>query len=321
MEQKQVAPLGVVFMGTPDFASEILRHIQHYEQDGAVSVLGVYTQPDRPCGRGQQCKASPVKQQALDFGYKVLQPENFKQQEDIEQLAELKPDVLIVAAYGLILPQKVLDIPCLASLNVHASLLPQYRGAAPIQHALLNGDIVTGISIMRMEAGLDSGPVLLQRALRIGHDEHAGEIHDQLAQMGGQNIVETLERLKLGTLHETAQNHELATWAPKLCKKDGEIDWNQPAQAIHNRIRAMHPCPGAYFMWEKGKKQLRLAIMPGSIGRKKTDKECPGTILGQEQGRLAIVCADKIYYTPGLQPANKKCLDAQAFCCGYLNPC
>lgn len=315
---EEIGTLRVVFMGTPDFAAEVLKHLGAY---AGCEVVGVYTQPDRPCGRGRECKPSAVKRLALESGYPVFQPENFKDQADIDTLAALRPDVLIVAAYGLILPQAVLDIPSYAPLNVHASLLPRYRGAAPIQHAVLSGDFVTGITIMRMEAGLDTGPVLLQRSLRIGHDEHAGEIHDQLATMGGHIMVEALERYKVGTLVEMKQDDALSSYASKLTKKDGHIDWAQPAQDIHNRIRAMHPWPGAFFTWEGGKKSMRLMVMPGSVGRDKTDDETPGTILGTEEDRIAIVCADKIYLTPAVKPDGKKQLDAEAFCCGYLKVC
>jgi methionyl-tRNA formyltransferase len=313
-------PLRVVFMGTPDFAAASLAALAAYP---GCEVAGVYTQPDRPCGRGRECKPSPVKKLALERGFPVFQPVNFKSQEDIAALAALEPDVLAVAAYGLILPQAVLDIPRIAPLNVHASLLPRYRGAAPIQAAILNGDFVTGITIMRMEAGLDTGPMLLQRSLRIGHDEHAGDIHDQLAELGGMLLVETLERLGSGRIAEMPQDDALASYAPKLTKDDGRIDWTRPAQEVHNRIRAMHPWPGAFFTWEGGRRPVRLTVMPGSIGRELAEGEEPGRIIGHEEaeGRLAIACADKVYLTPGVKPEGKKLLGAEEFCCGYLNAC
>ena len=198
-------------MGTPDFAAEILKKLLAW--DGG-EVVAAYTQPDRPCGRGLECRPSPVKVLAEEHGVPVFQPENFKNREDIDQLAALEPDVLAVAAYGLILPQAVLDIPRLMPVNMHASLLPKYRGAAPIQRAIQNGEHATGITIMRMEAGLDSGPILLQRAVGIGMDEHAGEIHDQLADLGGVFLVEALDRLKAGTLPLIPQDNDVATYAP-----------------------------------------------------------------------------------------------------------
>ncbi|MBU1248950.1 MAG: methionyl-tRNA formyltransferase, partial [Proteobacteria bacterium] len=162
------------------------------------------------------------------------------------------------------------------------------------------------------------GPSLLQRSLRIGHDEHAGEVHDQLAEMGGMLMVEALERHKGGQLKEMVQNHELASYAAKLTKEDGRIDWSLPSAQVHNRIRAMHPWPGAFFQWEGGRKPLRLTILPGSVGRDLAPSEVPGTILGAEEGRLAIACADKVYLTPAVKPDGKKELDADSFCCGYL---
>ncbi|BDQ34095.1 methionyl-tRNA formyltransferase [Pseudodesulfovibrio portus] len=312
-------PLRVVFMGTPDFAAEALTILLKFD---AADVVGVYTQPDRPCGRGRQCKPSAVKVVALENGIPVFQPENFKDQADIDQLAALAPDVLVVAAYGLILPQAVLDVPAVQPLNIHASLLPKYRGAAPIQRAIENGDVVTGISIMKMEAGLDTGPVLVQRALRIGHDDHAGTIHDELAKLGGICICEALARLQTGAYDFKPQDDSLATYAKKLEKQEGEIDWNRPAQAIHNRIRAMYPWPGAFFDWTNPDgKTLRLNVTPGRIGEQDSPGADPGTVLGEMDDRLAIATADKVYLTPEVKPQGKKAMDATAFVCGYMREC
>jgi len=312
-------PLRTVFMGTPDFAAEALRILLEFE---GADVAGVYTQPDRPCGRGRQCKPSAVKAVALENDIPVYQPVNFKEQADIDTLAELKPDVLVVAAYGLILPQAVLDIPTVHPLNIHASLLPQWRGAAPIQRAIENGDVVTGISIMKMEAGLDTGPVMVQRALRIGYNDHAGTIHDELAKLGGICICEAMARLQTGAYDLKEQDHDIATYAAKLEKKEGEIDWNRPAQAIHNQVRAMYPWPGAFFDWtNQDGKVIRLNVTPGELSEEETPKIDPGTVLGEMDGRLAITTADKIYLTPQVKPQGKKAMDATAFTCGYLKEC
>ena len=312
-------PLRTVFMGTPDFAAEALSILLAFE---GADVVGVYTQPDRPCGRGQQCKPTAVKKVALEHGIDVFQPENFKDQAAVDELAALKPDVLVVAAYGLILPQAVLDVPTKLPLNIHASLLPKYRGAAPIQRAIENGDVVTGVSIMKMEAGLDTGPVMVQRALRIGHNDHAGTIHDELAKLGGICICEGLARLQTGAYDLKPQDDSLATYAKKLEKKEGEIDWNRPAEAIHNQIRAMYPWPGAFFQWTNPDgKTLRLGVTPGEVGEEDAPKVAPGTILGEMDGRLAITTADKIYLTPEVKPQGKKGMDATAFVCGYLKEC
>lgn len=311
-------PLRTVFMGTPEFAAEILRILLEFQ---GAEVVGVYTQPDRPCGRGRQCRPSPVKAVAVERGLPVFQPKNFKDEKDIEALRTLKPDVLVVAAYGLILPQAVLDVPVLHPLNVHASLLPKYRGAAPIQRAVEAGEVVTGISIMKMEAGLDTGPVMVQRALRIGHNDHAGTIHDELAKLGGICICEGLARLQTGAYTFTPQDDALATYARKLEKSEGEIDWNRPAQAIHNQIRAMYPWPGAYFDWTgPDGKTLRLNVTPGEVSEQAA-QAAPGTVLGDADGKLAIAAADTVYLTPEVKPEGRKAMDATAFACGYMKTC
>jgi len=314
-----IKPLRIVFMGTPDFAAEALEIMLSFE---GANVVGVYTQPDRPCGRGRQCKPSAVKVVALENDIPVYQPVNFKEQADIDELAALEPDVLVVAAYGLILPQAVLDIPKIHPLNIHASLLPQWRGAAPIQRAIENGDVVTGISIMKMEAGLDTGPAMVQRALRIGHNDHAGTIHDELAKMGGICICEALARLQTGAYDLKPQDDSIATYAKKLEKKEGEIDWNRPAQEIHNQIRAMYPWPGAFFDWTNSEgKIIRLHVAPGEMSEEESGKIEPGTILGEMEGKLAITTADKVYLTAEVKPQGKKAMDATAFTCGYMKEC
>ncbi|WP_291330159.1 methionyl-tRNA formyltransferase [Desulfovibrio sp. UCD-KL4C] len=312
----------IVFMGTPDFASTILEYLQ--EWDGC-DVIGVYTQPDRPCGRGHKLKPSPVKEAALKQCLPVFQPLNFKDKGDVEQLRSLKPDFLVVAAYGLILPQEVLDIPAIMPLNVHGSLLPKYRGAAPIQRCIQNGDTATGITIMKMEAGLDTGPMLLQQALGIAWNDNAGKIHDELSAMGGPLIMETLSRYQDGRLAIIKQDDELATYAAKLTKKDGLIDWNKNAKEVHNQIRAMHPSPGAYFFWQlddekkQGKEPLRLVVTPGKVSDKEADNYTPGTIIGESDGFLEIACQDKIYLAEKVKPAGKKDMDGRAFMCGYMS--
>jgi methionyl-tRNA formyltransferase len=313
--------LRLVFMGTPDFAADVLRHVADWE---GGDIVGVYTQPDRKCGRGQTVKPSPVKQLALDKGYDVHQPVNFKDDADVAALESLRPDILLVAAYGLILPQRVLDIATHGAMNVHASLLPKYRGAAPIQRAILDGEPATGVTIMQMEAGLDTGPMLLQRALGIAWDDTAETIHDQLADMGGRMLAETMQMLVDGQLTPMRQDDTRATYAAKLTKKDGLIDWDQPAAAIHNRIRAMHPWPGAYFMVDlgEGKKPLRLSLQPGRTGDDRPDDVPPGTIMGLEDcDKLKIAAQDKIYLVPAVQPQGKRPMSGEAFYCGYLSKC
>lgn len=316
LDELPTPPLRVVFMGTPDFAAVILRALLSWP---GAQVLCVYTQPDRPSGRGQGCKPSPVKLAALEKGVEVRQPLNFKDEADVATLRELGADVLVVAAYGLILPQSVLDACKLMAINVHASLLPRWRGAAPIQRAIEAGDAATGITIMRMVLGLDAGPILLQRALRIADTDHAGTLHDELAGMGADALLEALTRLPQGRLLNMAQDEQRVTYAPKLTKDQGRIDWNAEAQTLHNRIRAMHPWPGAYFDWAMPNgKTLTLAIEPGRVGEDLSAGTAPGTILGVVDGQLAIACADKAYLTPRVTPQGKKPQDATAFACGYL---
>lgn len=315
-EEVELKPLRTVFMGTPDFAAESLRILLAFE---GAEVVGVYTQPDRPAGRGKKLMPSAVKKVALEHDIPVYQPEDFKDQAAIDELAALEPDVLVVAAYGLILPQAVLDTPKIHPLNIHASLLPQWRGAAPIQRAIENGDKVTGISIMKMEAGLDTGPVMVQRALAIGYNDHAGAIHDELAKLGGICICEAMARLQTGAYDLKEQDDSIATYARKLEKKEGEIDWDRPAQAVHNQIRAMYPWPGAFFDWETPDgKPCKLHITPGEVGEDEASETAPGTVLGERDGKLAIATRDKIYLTPEVKPQGKKAMDATAFACGYL---
>ncbi len=317
MDEGQKKRLNAVFMGTPDFAATVLEAVL---RSGVADVRAVYTQPDRPCGRGHKCLPSAVKRLALEQGLPILQPVNFKEDADVAQLAAFAPDVLLVAAYGLILPQRVLDIPTLGPLNVHASLLPKYRGAAPIQWAIMNGETETGITIMRMEAGLDTGPMLLREAIPIGPDETAGQLHDRLAALGGQLLVAALPQLQDGLLSGTIQDNNLATYAPKISKDDALIRWDMPAHEVHDRIRAMSPKPGAFLALDTGANApIRLLAQPGAVGQPKPQDTPPGCVLGLSEGRLSIACADNTYLLSSVQPSGKKAMDAKSFYCGYLS--
>ncbi|EPR44003.1 Methionyl-tRNA formyltransferase [Desulfovibrio sp. X2] len=307
-------------MGTPDFAAEVLSRVLDWPHG---KVVGVYTQPDRPCGRGQVCRPSPVKRLALERGLPVFQPVNFKAAEAVEELRALAPDLLLVAAYGLILPRSVLDIPRFGPFNVHASLLPKHRGAAPIQRALLAGDRSTGITIMRMEEGLDSGPMLLQRALAIGIEDTAQTLHDELAAMGGEMLCEVMDALRAGTLSQIPQDDGQATYAPKLRKEEGLIDWGGSAAAVHARIRAMTPWPGAYFhlALPGREKPLRVGVLPGRIGEEKPAWAAPGDLVGVTGCEIRMATADRVYALLALHPQGKKPMDGRAFACGYLDSC
>jgi methionyl-tRNA formyltransferase len=231
----------IVFAGTPEFAVPALEALV----GGLHSVVAVYTQPDRPAGRGRALTASPVKQRALALNLPVHQPASLRDAAVQAELAALKPDLMVVVAYGLILPQAVLDIPKHGCLNIHASLLPRWRGAAPIQRAIRAGDQETGITIMQMDAGLDTGPMLLQLSCPIENDDSAARLHDRLAPLGAEALLRVLPPLEAGTLKPQPQPTEGVTYAHKLDKREAQIDWRQPALAIARQVRAFNPWPVA----------------------------------------------------------------------------
>jgi len=306
-------------MGTPDFAAASLRSLLDWD---GCDVVGVYCQPDRPCGRGQVCTPPPVKRLAMGHRLPVFQPLNFKAQADVDGLAALAPDLLLVAAYGLILPQAVLNIPRFGAINVHASLLPEYRGAAPIHRTIIDGRPVTGITIMQMEAGLDTGDILLQRSLAIGIHDTAQNLHDELAVMGGRLLVEALEKMRQGRLVRIPQDHARASYAPKLSKDEGRIDWNQPVLTVHNRIRGLFPWPGSWFDWSgMPDRTVRLTVYPGRIGEPLPAGAAPGEILGVTDDTILIACTDRVYIVPTIKPAGGKPLGGREFYCGYLSRC
>jgi methionyl-tRNA formyltransferase len=243
----------IIFAGTPEFAASALFALINR----AFDVVAIYTQPDRPAGRGMKLTPSAVKLLSQRHALPVLQPSTLKSPEAQAALAALKPDLMIVAAYGLILPQTVLDIPRLGCLNIHASLLPRWRGAAPIQRALLAGDAETGIGIMRMEAGLDTGPVLLEKRTPISPSDTAGTLHDRLAALGAEAIVETVERLSRGeTIVERPQASDGVTYASKINPAEARIDWRAGAAAIERQVRAFNPNPGAWTTWRGEKLKI-----------------------------------------------------------------
>jgi len=251
----------IIFAGTPEFALASLSALV----DAGHNVVAVYTQPDRPAGRGRKLTSSPVKRYAEAHGLPVMQPESLRSVAAVEEMSALKPDLLIVAAYGLLLPQNILDIPRSGCLNVHASLLPRWRGAAPIQAAILAGDEKTGVSLMQMTAGLDSGPVFSRRELPIGAQESALELHDRLATLGGEHLVADLPKIVAGEQVPEEQDASLATYAAKIKTPDAELDWSLPAATLHDRVRAYNPAPGAYFFREVDGEALRIKVWQASI--------------------------------------------------------
>ncbi|WP_166268652.1 methionyl-tRNA formyltransferase [Marinobacter caseinilyticus] len=273
----------IVFAGTPDFAATALQALLAHNHQ----IVGVYSQPDRPSGRGRKLSPSPVKQVALQANLPVFQPEGLKSDEAQAELAALQPDLMIVAAYGLILPRAVLDIPRLGCLNIHASLLPRWRGAAPIQRAIAAGDAETGITIMQMAEGLDTGDMLVKIATPIWPDDTGGRLHDRLSDLGGDAILQALAGLEAGALSPEPQDDGLACYAHKLTKVDGHIDWSRSATDIDRQIRAFHPWPGTYA--DLGEDRLRIhqaSVLADTSGK------LPGTVIARARQGIDIACGE-----------------------------
>ncbi len=274
----------IVFMGTPDFSVPILRQlIQHY------TVIGVVTQPDRPAGRKQQIHISPIKQVALEHNIPVLQPEKLRRAEAIAELKQWQPDVYAVAAFGQILPQSVLDIPKYGSINVHASLLPRWRGAAPIQAAIRAGDGESGVTIMKMDAGLDTGPMLKMRAIPIGTAETGQSLHDKLSTLGAELLMETLPDYLAGTITPQPQPEVDITYAPQVKKEEGNIDWGESAITIERLIRAFTPWPGT-FSFFKGQqiKIISASAIEGSSPVGSVVKMQDSIVVGTGNGLIKL---------------------------------
>jgi len=294
----------VLFAGTPEFA---LASLQALTGSGNVP-LAVLTQPDRPAGRGKRLTASPVKQFALEHGIEVLQPATLKDPDAVARVAAFAPDILVVAAYGLILPQSVLDIPTKGCLNVHASLLPRWRGAAPIQAAILAGDAETGVSLMAMTAGLDCGPVYVEERIAIGPDETAGELHDRLAALGGELLVRRFDAIVSGALQAQEQDDALATYAPKIGKQDARLDWREPAEALQRRVRAYNPVPGAFFLLDGAPVKCWRA---GVVAR--SDEAAPGDVLSADRDGIVVACGRDALRLDSLQRPGKRPVTAGEF--------
>jgi methionyl-tRNA formyltransferase len=293
----------IVFFGTPQFAVPSLAALI----DGPDAVVGVVCQPDRPSGRGQQVHAPPVKAVAQGRGIAVLQPTKLRPPEFLEALRAWRPDLIIVAAYGRILPPPILELPPLGCINVHASLLPRYRGAGPIQWAILRGETSTGVTIMRMNERMDEGDVLLQRATPIGEQETHGELEPRLARLGAETLQEALALLQRGALHATPQVHADATYAPLITKEDGRIDWSLPAVDIARRVRAFNPWPSAYTMWDGKLLKIHRARAMAEFAA-----QPPGTIVAAAQS-LDVATGTGILVIDELQLEGRKRMTAADF--------
>ncbi|PKO78672.1 MAG: methionyl-tRNA formyltransferase [Betaproteobacteria bacterium HGW-Betaproteobacteria-13] len=299
-------PLRVAFAGTPDFAARALEAII----DAGFDVPLVLTQPDRPAGRGMKLTPSAVKQVALKHGIDVDQPERLRTAEQRARLAECTPDVLVVAAYGLILPPEVLQLPRLGCLNIHASLLPRWRGAAPIHRAIEAGDAETGITIMQMDEGLDTGPMLMRHVLPIAADDTTGSLHDKLALIGAGDIVETLRLLPEGELRAQAQPLEGVTYASKISRTDAEIDWLRPAQEIERAVRAFNPFPGAVGHLRDTPIKFWSAHLVDAGGE-------PGTVLRADEAGMVIACGEAALCFTAMQRPGSRRMGAGEFLRGF----
>lgn len=295
-------PLSIVFAGTPAFALPCLDALASSEH----KLKAIYTQPDRPAGRGRKLQASPVKEWALPHELPVYQPSNFKDRNTIDELAALAPDVMVVIAYGLILPEAVLNTPRLGCINVHASLLPNWRGASPIQHAILHGDVKSGVTIMQMDKGMDTGDALTIAECPIHPSDTAETLHDRLAELAVAPLLTTLAKLSQGQITPAPQNNELATYAPKINKEDGLIDWSQPARVLERKIRAFNPWPIAYTSINNTLLKIHQARI---IAEKST--QIPGTILSLDRNGMAVAAGDGILLIERLQFPGGKAMSVQ----------
>ncbi len=291
----------IVFAGTPEFSVPALDALH----GAGFRIPAVYTQPDRPAGRGRTLKPGPVKRRAAALGLPVEQPASLKTAESVNRLAEYRADLMVVVAYGLILPRKVLDTPRLGCLNIHASLLPRWRGAAPIQRAILAGDEETGVTIMKMDEGLDTGPVLLRRPLSIGEEETAGHLHDRLAQLGAEAIVTAIHEWTSGQIEPDPQPEQGATYAAKIQKSEARIDWQSSAEQIGRRVRAFNPWPVAETSWDG--RQLRIWEARALAGQ--ADRP-PGTVVEAAAGRIVVATPDGLLQLLRLQLPGKRPVSA-----------
>jgi methionyl-tRNA formyltransferase len=296
-------PLRVVFMGTPEFAVPTLTEVVGQGHE----VLAVYTRPAAAGGRGMGLRPSPVQQAAERLGLPVLTPRSLRSEEAAETFRSHEAEVAVVVAYGMILPKAILEIPPLGCLNLHASLLPRWRGAAPIQRAVMAGDAESGVAVMRMEEGLDTGPVGMVERVAIGPDTTAGELHDRLSVLGADLMCRALAALSRGALAFTPQAAEGVTYAPKIGNEEARIDWRRPARAVHDQVRGLSPFPGAFFLADLGRGEERVKVLRTVLADGSGE---PGALL---DGSGTVACAEGAVRLVTVQRAGKGAMPAEAF--------
>ncbi len=294
----------MLFAGTPEFSVAPLQALL----DAGYDVRGVYTQPDRPAGRGRKLMPSPVKQLAVEHGIPVYQPTNFKREEALAELEGLRADLMVVVAYGLLLPERVLNAPRLGCINIHASLLPRWRGAAPIQRAIQAGDEETGITIMRMDKGLDTGDMLYRLTCPIAPDETGGSLHDRLAPLGAKALMAALPGILSGELHGEPQNDAEAIYAHKLSKAESAIDWRQDAAAIERQVRAFNPWPVAQTRWNDANPRIWAAH---ALAGPATGE--PGQVVGADRDGIRVACGKGQLCITRIQMPGKKAMPVADF--------
>lgn len=324
-----IPPLRIVFFGTPAFAVPTLDALL---AAAPHAVVGVVTQPDRPRGRGQKLSDAPVKARAIAAGLPVLQPERMKDEAFLQSLSSWNADLGVVAAYGRILTEAILAMPRLGMINVHGSLLPRYRGAAPVHRAIIDGEIATGITIMRVVKALDAGPMLAMDHRAIGPDETSEEVERDLARIGSRLLVAVVDQLARGSAHETPQDEALATYANRLTKDDGRIDWSWPAARVHNLIRGLHPWPHAFAFLHGQRLILRRStlVTPGayrvrqavsekaeSHASQRTALDPPGTIVEAAADHLVVATGDGLLQILEIQAEGKRPMSAREFLAGH----
>lgn len=303
--------LNVVFLGTAELAARVLRTL-----GGAsfVHLVAVVSQPDRPRGRQMKVEPTPVKKVALELDLPCWQPERAKDPHFISMIRQARPDLIVVAAYGQILPGSLLDVPPMGCVNVHTSLLPKYRGAAPIQWALVNGDKETGVTIMKMDEGMDTGPIIAQQSLPILEEDDGQTLHDRLAQAGGNLLVRCLPGFVSGEIRPERQPADAATYARKIVKEDGRIDWSQPARAIRNRVRGFHPWPGAYSYLPLNSEETLLKIRQAEIVDHSFPE--PGKVVKVSKEGIVVACGEQSLRLVEVQKSGSKSMKVDAFLAG-----